>query len=75
METEIWQIFKESIASVTDADALLMALNTERLTSIRINPKKCSAVSLPRVPWCETGYYLDQRPIFTLDPLFHAGAQ
>ncbi|MBO4777489.1 MAG: rRNA cytosine-C5-methyltransferase [Bacteroidales bacterium] len=74
METTNWHIFKDSIASVTDADALLTALNTERLTSIRINPPKYSAVSLPRVPWCETGYYLDQRPIFTLDPLFHAGA-
>ena len=27
-----------------------------------------------RVPWCSTGYYLDERPDFTLDPLFHAGA-
>ena len=26
-----------------------------------------------RVPWCETGFYLDQRPSFTFDPLFHAG--
>jgi len=26
------------------------------------------------VPWCNEGYYLDQRPVFTLDPLIHAGA-
>lgn len=26
-----------------------------------------------RVPWCETGYYLPNRPAFTFDPLFHAG--
>lgn len=26
------------------------------------------------VPWCCTGFYLPQRPAFTLDPLFHAGA-
>ncbi len=25
------------------------------------------------VPWCCTGRYLDHRPLFTLDPLFHAG--
>lgn len=25
------------------------------------------------VPWCSTGYYLQNRPSFTLDPLFHAG--
>ena len=26
-----------------------------------------------RVPWSSYGYYLPERPIFTLDPLFHAG--
>ncbi len=26
------------------------------------------------VPWCNEGYYLDQRPVFTLDPHIHAGA-
>jgi len=25
------------------------------------------------VPWCGDGYYLDTRPSFTFDPLFHAG--
>ncbi|MBX3252795.1 MAG: RNA methyltransferase [Chitinophagaceae bacterium] len=29
---------------------------------------------LSPVPWCSTGYYLSQRPSFTLDPVFHAGA-
>ena len=28
---------------------------------------------LKQVPWCEEGYYLDQRLTFTFDPLFHAG--
>ncbi len=27
-----------------------------------------------QVPWCSNGYYLPERPSFTLDPLFHAGA-
>lgn len=26
------------------------------------------------VKWCKNGYYLNQRPLFTLDPLFHCGA-
>jgi len=26
------------------------------------------------VPWCEYGFYLSERPQFTLDPLLHAGA-
>ena len=25
------------------------------------------------VPWCTNGFYLSSRPLFTLDPLFHAG--
>ncbi len=25
------------------------------------------------VPWCPDGYYLQERPSFTLDPMFHAG--
>ncbi|WP_028296084.1 methyltransferase RsmF C-terminal domain-like protein [Olivibacter sitiensis] len=50
--------------------------SNEQVTSIRINPKKFDAASLAyeQVPWCDTGYYLADRPIFTLDPLFHAGA-
>src|SRR5690349_3092264 len=28
---------------------------------------------IQRVPWSSNGYYLTERPIFTLDPLFHAG--
>ncbi len=26
------------------------------------------------IPWCSNGYYLTERPVFTLDPTFHAGA-
>ncbi|RQO32076.1 RNA methyltransferase [Taibaiella sp. KBW10] len=44
--------------------------------SIRLNPLKetQSFDSLARVPWCTRGRYLESRPVFTLDPLFHAGA-
>jgi NOL1/NOP2/sun family putative RNA methylase len=43
-------------------------------TSIRLNPFKPSVIKHSRqVPWCEWGYYLDSRPSFTFDPLFHAG--
>ncbi len=30
--------------------------------------------SSPTVPWCPSGRYLESRPSFTFDPLFHAGA-
>lgn len=71
---EALQSFEKSISSVTDAQALIAALQTERQTSIRLNPLKCASVDLPKVPWCKNGYYLAERPIFTLDPQFHAGA-
>jgi 16S rRNA C967 or C1407 C5-methylase (RsmB/RsmF family) len=29
---------------------------------------------MDKIPWCPHGYYLSERPSFTLDPSFHAGA-
>ena len=51
----------------------------EQITSIRFNSKKHLTLNachptLQRVPWSSHGYYLPQRPSFTADPLFHAGA-
>jgi 16S rRNA C967 or C1407 C5-methylase (RsmB/RsmF family)/NOL1/NOP2/fmu family ribosome biogenesis protein len=50
----------------------------EQVTSVRFNPSKSLTTNhdLPiamKVPWSEFGFYLTERPIFTLDPLFHAG--
>jgi 16S rRNA C967 or C1407 C5-methylase (RsmB/RsmF family)/NOL1/NOP2/fmu family ribosome biogenesis protein len=54
---------------------LVESLNEVPPVSIRINPKKFShALSLEKVKWCNDGYYLPQRPIFTFDPIFHSGA-
>jgi 16S rRNA C967 or C1407 C5-methylase (RsmB/RsmF family)/NOL1/NOP2/fmu family ribosome biogenesis protein len=52
---------------------------SRQITSIRINPLKFNVRSAKfgledRVPWSGHGYYLRQRPLFTVDPLFHAGA-
>ena len=44
--------------------------------SIRLNPQKAVGMKVvdgEYVPWCDNGYYLKQRPNFTMDPLFHAG--
>lgn len=59
----------------------------EAVTSLRLNPAKLhnaeqtekvwqqlKATPVTRVPWCQYGYYLPQRPSFTLDPFFHGGA-
>jgi 16S rRNA C967 or C1407 C5-methylase (RsmB/RsmF family) len=44
-------------------------------TSVRTHAIKSQAISTDRqVPWCPLGYYLPERPVFTLDPSFHAGA-
>jgi len=42
--------------------------------SIRVNPKKKNNLYHERIPWTQFGYYLNERPVFTLDPSFHAGA-
>ena len=58
-----------------NADSLLEALREPSPVSIRINPIKWKyqpSGSEP-VPWCVTGFYLKERPSFTLDPVFHAG--
>lgn len=54
---------------------LLESLDTPTPTSIRLHPfKQQPEFKLgKKIEWCEKGYYLDQRPSFTLDPLFHAG--
>ncbi len=58
-----------------EASLLLEALSTDSPTSIRINTAKFHApVQLEKVPWSTNGYYLQERPSFTLDPLMHAGA-
>ena len=50
------------------------ALQKEAPVSIRINPvKQKNVLPYEKVDWCNTGYYLPQRPSFTFDPLFHAG--
>ena len=56
-------------------DALFRALEEPSPVSIRINPQKWirQPMNAEPVPWCKDGYYLDFRPSFTADPLFHSG--
>ena len=61
-----------------DYEAFERALEGVPTVSLRVNPRKAAdGRDLPagdRVPWCETGRYLTERPAFTFDPLLHAGA-
>ena len=56
------------------------AFDEEAPTSIRVNPRIAidhgpltMDHSDSQVPWCSEGYYLNDRPQFTFDPLLHAG--
>jgi 16S rRNA C967 or C1407 C5-methylase (RsmB/RsmF family) len=62
-----------------DKDAFTVVHQSgHQITSLRINPSKPIALThftypASPVPWCASGFYLEQRPSFTFDPLFHAG--
>jgi 16S rRNA C967 or C1407 C5-methylase (RsmB/RsmF family)/NOL1/NOP2/fmu family ribosome biogenesis protein len=59
-----------------DEESFTSAHKQQPPTSVRINPEKNTGQfeNNPAVPWFEYGHYLESRPSFTLDPLFHAGA-
>ena len=52
----------------------LSSLQSPSPVSIRLNSNKNHVTDGDKIPWCETGRYLKERPIFTLDPTFHGGA-
>lgn len=72
--------FPEAFTQYVEDDAhlgnkLLTALNSVSPISVRKNPKK-QRISFPGerpVGWCEHAVFLEERPVFTLNPLFHTG--
>ena len=70
------ELFENRMNSMlcTEYEDFKEALSMEAPVSIRLNLQKTSvAAKLETVPWCDTGFYLEKRPLFTMDPLFHAG--
>lgn len=67
-----------------DAEELFAAIRTEPSVSIRLNPFKPIAPdellarsemsASEHVEWAPLGVYLNERPSFTMNPLFHTGA-
>lgn len=65
-----------------NAEAFLQVhASATRITSIRLQPRKSTdaaalfqPLEVTSVPWSDYGYYLSERPSFTFDPYFHAGA-
>lgn len=62
-----------------DSAAFEEAMRQPPSVSLKLNRRKCSNPAdlgygqLQTVSWCPSGYYLDERPVFTLNPLLHAG--
>src|SRR6186997_1110290 len=72
------QLLLDSLASVKGFDKedfIKIHESGEQVTSIRVNSSKKFEISNLKfqIPWAETGFYLETRPSFTFDPLFHAG--
>lgn len=59
-----------------DEASFIAAHQYSAVTSIRKHPVKGHAAPWTgdKVQWCDTGLYLPDRPVFTLDPAYHAGA-
>lgn len=69
------ELLAESVGPAR-AGVVLEALATEPSVSVRLNPAKLRTCPFPGaepVSWSPWGYLLKERPVFTLDPLFHAG--
>ena len=77
----------DSLQGVAGFDAASFAAvhaSGAQVTSVRLNPAKWPGegvthewggdVQMEKIPWSTRGYYLSERPSFTFDPLFHAGA-
>ena len=57
----------------TKSSDLTKSFDAPSPTSIRIHQNKQKEYSGEKIPWSNSGYYLPERPLFTIDPLFHAG--
>ncbi len=64
MLTELGASYSDFIASLDQPSPV----------SIRLNPSKPCELKGDAIPWSRYGRYLSERPSFTLDPRFHAGA-
>ena len=81
LQTPIPALFSDQLRELlpTEAEALLASLDEEASVSVRLNRRKTETppASLPigeAVPWAKpVGFYLDGRPAFAADPLWHAG--
>jgi len=69
----------QTVAGFDEESFVLAHESGERIVSVRLNPAKSLHLisaysSFEKVPWSNKAWYLPERPSFTLDPSFHAGA-
>ncbi|WP_035078398.1 methyltransferase RsmF C-terminal domain-like protein [Anditalea andensis] len=66
----------QDLLGIEESEKLIAALDENPATSIRINKFKINENPFGgnEIPWSRDGYYLLNRPSFTLDPIFHGGA-
>ncbi len=59
-----------------EAELFFQALTQPPVTSIRLHHQKgrLPFQHATKIPWCDTGYYLQDRPLFSQDPHWHGGA-
>ena len=75
MIKETFRKYLEDAIGHENALVAFSAFEEPASSSVRYNPFKKSAVMEgDPVQWAPYGVLLDQRPVFTLDPCFHAGA-
>ena len=69
----------ENVPGFSKAEFCEVHVSGAQVTSVRMNPAKAFDIlshfpGAEKIAWSSNGYYLPQRPSFTIDPLFHAGA-
>lgn len=66
----------DKLLSADEQNSLERALERVSPVSLRVNPEKWVEKFTDEecIPWCKTGRYLNERPIFALDPAFHVGS-
>ena len=75
MIKESFRKYLEEAIGSKNALVAFSAFDKPSSVSVRLHPfKKGCRMEGREVPWCSHGLLLPERPSFTLDPLFHAGA-
>lgn len=76
-----FEVYTKQLFGEERYNIFFKGLQQSSSVSIRLNPFKTSETTqvadnfVPtHVAWCAEGFYLNSRPNFTFDPLFHAGA-